>query len=109
MNGNNVALADTIRQIGMEFGKLAKNLEDLAEHRYEEYAGEYKLRTWYRGRERTQAGELGMRPEWLANIINVAIIGEHAKHAPEPPPNLIVWFRTNADDTLASFVDFMNQ
>lgn len=81
---------------------------DLPEHRYEESAGEYKLRTWHNGRETTEAGMLHMRPEWLINVINIARIGDHAKLVHEPPPEIIVWFRTNPDTTLHSFVDFMN-
>lgn len=112
MTNNNAArLADTIRQISMLFTTMKKQKthpDDLPEHRYEESVGEYKLRTWNNGRETTEAGLLHMRPEWLTTIINVARIGDHAKLVNEPPPEIIVWFRTNQDGTLHSFVDFMN-
>lgn len=108
MSTNIVLLADTIRQISMQF-KVKMKTPDPREHRYEEGAGEYKLQTWLDGHQSTEAGMLHMRPEWLSTIINVARIGDYAKNVSEPPPDIIVWFRTKPDYTLHSFIDFTNQ
>lgn len=112
-NYNAIRMADSLRQMSFEWKTMSRtkqktHTDDLPEHRYEESVGEYKLRTWNNGRETTEAGLLHMRPEWLSTIINVARIGDHAKLVNEPPPEIIVWFRTNQDGTLHSFVDFMN-
>ena len=50
--------------------------------------------------------DLDTRPSWLLPIINVGLMGGHAKRVPEPPPNLIMWFRTHADGSLHSYIDF---
>jgi len=101
-------LADSLRQMNMIFSKVTKHHKDLAEHRYEEYAGEYKLRTWNNGHETSSEGLLETRPEWLVNIINISRIGAHAKQVSTPPPDIIVWFRTDSGGTaLHSFVDFV--
>jgi hypothetical protein len=80
--------------------------DELAEHRYEESGEDWRLRTWRDGRETTGSGHMSTRPSWLLPIVNVALLGGHAKHVPEPPPNLIMWFRTNADNSLHSYIDF---
>jgi hypothetical protein len=47
------------------------------------------------------------RPDWLQRIIEIAIVGNHVQTIPNPPPDVIVWFRTDPrDDTLIEFVDF---
>lgn len=76
------------------------------EHRYQESGDEWRLRTWRDGRETVAGGQMHTRPSWLLSIVNVGLMGGHAKRVPEPPPNLIMWFRTNPDDSLHSYIDF---
>lgn len=100
-----VQLADYMRQIAKGF-TLKTTPEEPAEHRYEEAGDEWKLRTWRDGRETVAVGQMYMRPSWLLSIVNVGLMGGHAKRVPEPPPNLIMWFRTNPDGSLHSYIDF---
>ena len=100
-----VQLADYMRQIAKGL-TLKTTPEEPAEHRYEEAGDEWKLRTWRDGRETVAVGQMYMRPSWLLSIVNVGLMGGHAKRVPEPPPNLIMWFRTNPDDSLHSYIDF---
>jgi hypothetical protein len=100
-----VQLADYMRQIAKGL-TLKTTPEEPAEHRYEEAGGEWKLRTWRDGRETVAVGQMHTRPSWLLSIVNVGLMGGHAKRVPEPPPNLIMWFRTNPDNSLHSYIDF---
>ena len=102
-------LHDALRIIQKEF-TLKTTPDEPAEHRYEENGEDWRLRTWQDGRETVVVGQVHTRPDtrpsWLLPILNVALLGGHAKHVPEPPPNLIMWFRTNADNSLHSYIDF---
>ena len=76
------------------------------EHRYEQRGAEYTLRSWH-DKEMSVTASMVERPEWLVKIIDLAVIGGHVQTIPNPPPDLIVWFRTTKDSTtLLSFVDF---
>ena len=76
------------------------------EHRYEQRGDEYTLRSW-RDKEMTVTAAMVTRPDWLERIIDIAIVGNHVQTIPNPPPDVIVWFRTDPrDDTLIAFVDF---
>ena len=101
-----VQLADYMRQIAKGL-TLKTTPEEPAEHRYEEAGTEWKLRTWKDGKETVAVGQMYMRPEWLTTIVSVGLMGDHAKKVPEPPPNVIMWFRTNADLSLHSYIDFL--
>ena len=76
------------------------------EYRYEERNGLYITRAWRNGREVSERKEIHTRPEWLTEIINLAVVGGHAKKVPNPPPELIVWFRVNENRELIEFIDF---
>jgi hypothetical protein len=82
------------------------NIKPFVEHRYEQRGDEYTLRSW-RDKEMTVTAAMVERPEWLQRIIEVAIVGGHVQKIANPPPDVIVWFRTDPrDDTLIEFVDF---
>ena len=84
--------------------------ESYYKHRYEERGDKFSLRSWADpDRETTIEGDHtgpDFRPQWLTDIINVAIIGGHYKCAPQGPHHAIVWFRTDASRTLIDFIDF---
>ena len=76
------------------------------EYRYEERDDMYHLKRWKDGEETTWRGELYSRPEWLTQIINTAIVGSHLKVVQVPPPNALVWFTTDLDNNLLTFLEF---
>ena len=78
---------------------------ETTEHRYEESRSKYNLRSWKDGRESTKTGSVQGRPDWLATIVEIALIGNYAKRVPYPPPELILWFYTDDDNNLVSFTD----
>jgi len=75
------------------------------EYRYEERNGEFALKCWQDGRETAWRGEMYSRPPWLVEIINVARVGGHLVCLREPPPDAIVWFKTDAHNQLKSFLE----
>ena len=75
------------------------------EYRYEERGGEYALKCWQDGNETSWRGELSQRPEWLERILDTAAVGGHLKRINQPPPDAIVWFTTDADNNLKTFLE----
>jgi len=75
------------------------------EYRYEERNGEYMLKCWHEGNEASWRGELDSRPEWLERILTTAVVGGHLKRIHQPPPDAIVWFTTDLDNNLKSFLE----
>jgi hypothetical protein len=75
------------------------------EYRYEERNCEYALKCWHHGVETSWRGELDSKPEWLERILNAAVVGGHLKRIPQPPPDAIVWFTTDLDNNLKSFLE----
>jgi len=97
-------LDDKLRQI--KNATTIMNIKPFVEHRYEQRGDEYTLRSW-RDKEMTVTAAMVERPDWLERIIEIAIIGGYVQTIPNPPPDVIVWFRTDPrDDTLIEFVDF---
>lgn len=80
-------------------------ISDEREYRYEETFDEYCLKRWHNGVETTWRGEVSQRPEWLERILNTATVGGHLKRVNQPPPNAIVWFTTDDDNNLKSFLE----
>ena len=78
---------------------------DEREYRYEERCGDYTLKRWCDGVETTWRGEVSQRPEWLERILNTATVGGHLKRVNQPPPDAIVWFTTDADNNLKTFLE----
>ena len=101
----NQSIADSLRIIR---NKLTEGIDiindDYTEHRYEQRGAEYTLRTW-RGKERSVTESMVTRPDWLVKIIDVAIISGNLQKIPNPPPDVIVWFRTGRhDNELVAFI-----
>ena len=81
-------------------------------HRYEEREHRFSLRSWSDVErdvilEGMVTGD-NLRPQWLTDIINVAIIGGQLKRAPTGPHHAIVWFRTDIHHNLIEFIDFID-
>jgi hypothetical protein len=75
------------------------------EYRYEERHGHYLLKCWHNGVETSWRGEVSERPEWLERILAAATVGGHLKRVTQPPPNAIVWFTTDLDNNLLTFLE----
>ena len=79
--------------------------DDLHEYRYEQRSGEYRLRCWHNGTERTHSGLVDNMPGWLRAILDTARVAGAIKPIKEPPPEIILWFRTDADHNLIEFIE----
>ena len=75
------------------------------EYRYEERHDEYTLKCWHDGVETSWRGFVDSRPEWLKRIVDTATVGGHLKRVSQPPPDSIVWFTTDLDNNLQSFLE----
>jgi hypothetical protein len=75
------------------------------EYRYEERHDEYTLKCWHEGVETSWRGDMDTRPEWLERILVTAAVGGHLKRVSQPPPDSIVWFTTDLDNNLQSFLE----
>lgn len=75
------------------------------EYRYEERHGHYLLKCWHDGVETSWRGYVDQRPEWLERILNTAAVGGHLKRVHQPPPDAIVWFTTDLDNNLITFLE----
>jgi len=75
------------------------------EYRYEERDGEYTLKCWHHGTETVWWGGVGTRPQWLERILATAKVGGHLKRISHPPPDAIVWFTTDLDNNLLTFLE----
>lgn len=79
------------------------------EMRYTETDNFYSCQIWSteHGALRPRADKhIGMRPEWLTKIVAVAHAGRHIRIVESPPPDLILWFKTDKDYNLVNFVEF---
>lgn len=75
------------------------------EYRYEERDDMYHLKCWCDGVETTWRGEFYSRPAWIRPILDTARIGGHLKRVCQPPPDAIVWFTTDLDNNLKTFLE----
>lgn len=75
------------------------------EFRYERRGDEFVLRRWYSGTEKSERSRVEFTPEWLKPILDVARVSGHLKRTVEPPPDEILWFRTDRNYTLTTFID----
>ena len=75
------------------------------EYRYEERCGDYTLKRWQDGEETTWRGEVSHAPEWVKQILATAKVGGHLKRVNQPPPDAIVWFTTDLDNNLLTFLE----
>jgi hypothetical protein len=78
---------------------------NIREYRYEERCGMYHLKCWQDGNEASWRGEIAARPDWLERILTTAVVGGHLKKVNAPPPDAIVWFTTDLDNNLITFLE----
>jgi len=78
---------------------------DEMEFRYERRGDVYTTKCWYNGNEKTERGLVEQTPEWLGRIIAVSRVGNHIKATINPPPDEILWFRTDTNRNLTAFID----
>lgn len=50
-------------------------------------------------------GGIGEAPQWLLNIVAVARVGGHERLAVHPPPKRMLWFATDRNFNLLTFVE----
>lgn len=79
--------------------------DDLYEYRYEQRGDEYRLRCWHNGTERTHSGFVDNMPEWLTAILATAKVAGAIRPIKEPPPEVILWFRTDDKHNLNEFIE----
>ena len=79
--------------------------DDLYEYRYEQRGDEYTLRCWHHGIQSHTRGADYNRPEWLNSILATAKVAGAIPKIKEPPPDIILWFRTDKDHNLIEFVE----
>ena len=79
--------------------------DDLHEYRYEQRSGTYRLRCWYNGTERTRSGTVSNMPDWLRAILDTAKVANMIRPIKEPPPEVILWFRTDDEHNLVEFIE----
>lgn len=79
--------------------------DDLHEYRYEQRGDEYQLRCWHNGTERTQRTYVAHMPEWLSAILATAKVAGAIRPIKEPPPEIILWFRTDDKRNLVEFIE----
>lgn len=79
--------------------------DELHEYRYEQRGNEYQLRCWNGGREFSQRGFVTNMPEWLKSILATAKVAGVIRPIKEPPPEVIVWFRTDDNHNLVEFIE----
>lgn len=83
---------------------IAMNTDEM-EFRYERRGDVYTTKCWYNGNEKTERGNVEQTPEWLGRIIAVSRVGNHIKATINPPPDEILWFRTDTNRNLTAFID----
>jgi hypothetical protein len=96
--------ADCAR-IGDNRRKLFHMTNDEYEFRYERRGDVYLIKRWHNGTEWTDRGNTDNVPVWLAPILVVAKISGHLRKTNVPPPDEILWFRTDKSHQLTTFID----
>ena len=51
-----------------------------------------------------RAGVVGKEPEWLQTVLMAARLGGHITRPPNPPPDEILWFVTDNDGQLVTYL-----
>lgn len=98
-------LTDVLRQMRNTKSKDAMYQTNEREYRYEERNGDYLLKCWWNGVETVLRGRIDERPEWVVKIIDMAIVGGYLKRMVSPPPDAIVWFTTDLENNLTTFLE----
>ena len=97
-------IMDQNRQYGHELFGITMNTDEM-EFRYERRGDVYTTKCWYNGNEKTERGLVEQTPEWLGRILAVSRVGNHIKATVNPPPDEILWFRTDTNRNLTAFID----
>jgi hypothetical protein len=79
--------------------------DDLHEYRYEQRGDEYTLRSWHNGTEKSQRGYVYTIPDWLRAILDTARVAGAIRPITTPPPEVILWFRTDCNHNLTEFIE----
>ena len=95
---------DQNRRFQNKVGRLNMNTDEM-EFRYERRGDVYTTKCWYNGNEKTERGNVHEMPEWLSRILAVSRVGNHIKATINPPPDEILWFRTDTKRNLTQFID----
>jgi len=70
---------------------------------YTEVDGVCGYTVWWSARVETRYMREAQRPDWLARIVNSAVIGGRMKRTAHPPPKLSVEFDIDANRDLVRF------
>ena len=97
-------IMDQNRMYEHQFFGLPMNTDEM-EFRYERRGDMFMLKRWYNGTEKTDRGHVDQTPEWLGRILAVSRVGNHIKATVQPPPDEILWFRTDTKRNLTQFID----
>lgn len=97
-------IMDQNRQYGHELFGITMN-DDEMEFRYERRGDVYMTKCWHNGNEKTERGLVEQTPDWLGRILAVSRVGNHIKATTSPPPDEILWFRTDTQRNLTQFID----
>lgn len=82
-----------------------KELVANIEHRYAEEYDEFKLQSWAENAvSKTYRGLMHQRPEWLVHIVDVARVANAFEHTTHPPPQAILWFKTDGEFNLVALM-----
>lgn len=79
--------------------------DDTYEYRYEQRDDEYALRCWHNGNQQFYREFTYNMPEWLRAILATAKVAGAIPKIKEPPPDVILWFRTDKDHNLIEFIE----
>lgn len=96
--------ADSARHYTHRVQKIHMNTDEM-EFRYERRGDVYTTKCWYNGNEKTERGLVDQTPEWLGRILAVSRVGNHIRATINPPPDEILWFRTDTNRNLTAFID----
>ena len=97
-------IMDQNRQYGHELFGITMSTDEM-EFRYERRGDVYMTKCWYNGNEKTERGNVDQVPEWLGRILAVSRVGNHIRATINPPPDEILWFRTDINRNLTAFID----
>ena len=97
---------DALRQMERYYEVTRTMVKDGYEFRYEQTDNEYRLQGFYGPQDAKRAthGALDDRPAWLSKIVDVALVAGAVQRADNPPPDLILWFRTDTKYNLTEYV-----
>lgn len=97
-------IMDQSRQHAHELFGITMSTDEM-EFRYERRGDVYTTKCWYNGNEKTERGLVEQTPEWLGRILAVSRVGNHIRATINPPPDEILWFRTDTNRNLTAFID----